>query len=63
MYYEKYDEHQMKLGCIGQQFYDDTLSLINNLRGKNYDEAEKDAHHLKSNIDEICLILSYALRD
>ena len=53
----------MKLGCIGQQFYDDTLSLINNLRGKNYDEAEKDAHHLKSNIDEICLILSYALRD
>ena len=63
MQYSKYDECQMRLGAISDDFYLDALAIIKPLESKDKIVAEQIVKSLKDSLDEICLIVSHSLRD
>lgn len=62
MDYNKYDECQMRLGAISDDFYLDALAIIKSLDSKDRAVAEQIVERLKCSLDEICIIVSYSLR-
>lgn len=57
-----YNECQMRLGAISDDFYLDALAIIKSLDSKDRAVAEKLVKSLKDSLDEICIIISYSLR-
>ena len=58
----KYDECQMRLGAISDDFYLDAMAVINNLEGNEHIVAEQLVKSLTDSLAEICLIISHSLR-
>lgn len=63
MHFSNYDECQMRLGAISDDFYLDAMAIIKPLESKDKIVAEKLVKRLQTSLDEICLIVSHSLRD
>ena len=62
MDYTKYDDRQLQLASIPNDFYVDAMVFINNLDGLDKLIAERVTYTLKCYLDEICCILSQTIQ-
>lgn len=62
MHFSNYDECQMRLGAISDDFYLDAMAAISNLEGKERIVAEQLVKSLTDSLAEICIIVSNSLR-